>query len=73
MLDQCCVHAFVLLHKRFKDYVYMLVIKILSPEVFLITIFTQMQDLVFVIKRGAKICDIILNSCMKCQTALHQT
>jgi hypothetical protein len=46
MLVQCCVRAFVLLQKRYKDCVCMLVIKILSAEV-LITVFTQMKNLVF--------------------------
>ena len=64
----------VFCYKRdLRTYVYVLVIKILSAEVFLITVFSQMQDLVFFFKRGAEICDIIINSFMKCRTAVHQT
>ena len=37
------------------------------------TIFTQMQDRVFPLKFGTKICEDVFNSGMRCQTVLHKT
>ena len=68
MLDQCCVHALVLLQKRFKDYVYMLV----SRRFFNYCIYSNTRLGFFSLNMVLKY-DIILNPCMKCQTALYQT